>query len=74
MWSVEDWMIEYCDRVWKELQIGKKSPTGKIKCDVYVYDLLEKSNMTKSQFYKCLFELNQFMSPNMVLYLKGENE
>jgi hypothetical protein len=67
------WVNEYVRRVQAELDKGKKSPTGKNKCDVYVYDLLEESGLDKPSFYGLLFNINKCMDDNMVLYLKGAN-
>lgn len=63
------WIFEYVNRVKKELKLDKKTANGNKMVQVYVYDLLDKSELPKTKFYNILFSINKMLDDNIVLYL-----
>lgn len=65
----ENWCMTYASRVLKARSKIKPKVGDKIRVNVYVQDLLDKSGLSKSDFYTKLFEINEMLDNRLVLYL-----
>lgn len=65
-----EWIHEYLNRLSLEIKRNEIDSQGNILCRIYIYDLLDESGLTKSEFYNKVFALNKIVNDKVVLYLK----
>ena len=64
------WMAKYVERVLEEARLEKRMANGRLRVNIEVYDLLEESGLSKTDFYDILFKLNSIIDKDIVLFLK----
>ena len=69
-----NWIIDYVIRLADCMANIKIQETGPINVHIYTHDLLEKSKLSKTDFYQIIFFINNIIDDRIVLYLKGVHE
>lgn len=64
------WMTKYVERVVEDARLEKRMENGRLRVNIEVYDLLEESGLSKSDFFDILFNINSLIDEDLVLYLK----
>ena len=64
------WMTKYVERVIEDARLEKRMENGRLRVNIEVYDLLEESGLSKSDFFDILFKINSSIDEDLVLYLK----
>lgn len=64
------WMTKYVERVIEDAKLEKITENGRLRVNIEVYDLLEESGLSRSEFFDILFKINSIIDEKLVLYLK----
>ena len=64
------WITKYVERVVEDAKLEKRLENGRLRVNIEVYDLLEESGLSNSDFFDIIFKINSLIDEDLVLYLK----